>query len=121
MTFGGRDGDGLWEKIGNTGADEAARLTGLALDAGINFFDTADVYAGGESERILGKGAAERGARTSLLREQGARAASRPGPQRTSAFRAAHHGVLDGLAAPARHGLDRPLPVPHAGPADADR
>src|SRR6185503_1899412 len=30
-------------------------LVGRALDAGINFFNSADVYAGGESERILGK------------------------------------------------------------------
>ena len=53
MTFGGASG--IWEKIGNTAQQEAARLIGLALDAGINFFDTADVYAEGESERILGQ------------------------------------------------------------------
>jgi aryl-alcohol dehydrogenase-like predicted oxidoreductase len=53
MTFGGSSG--IWEKIGNTAQDEATRLVGIALDAGINFFDTADVYAEGESERILGK------------------------------------------------------------------
>jgi aryl-alcohol dehydrogenase-like predicted oxidoreductase len=53
MTFGGSSG--IWEKIGNTAQDEATRLVGIAVDAGINFFDTADVYAEGESERILGK------------------------------------------------------------------
>jgi len=53
MTFGG--GPGIWEKIGNTAQDEADRLVGVALDAGINFFDTADVYSEGASERILGK------------------------------------------------------------------
>jgi aryl-alcohol dehydrogenase-like predicted oxidoreductase len=52
MTFGGR-GE-LWGKIGNTGQAEADRLVGLALESGINFFDTADVYSEGESERILG-------------------------------------------------------------------
>jgi aryl-alcohol dehydrogenase-like predicted oxidoreductase len=38
------------------GADaaESARILGASLDAGINFVDCADVYAGGESERILG-------------------------------------------------------------------
>jgi aryl-alcohol dehydrogenase-like predicted oxidoreductase len=37
--------------------DEAAAdaLVGRALDAGVNFFDTADAYAGGESEALLGK------------------------------------------------------------------
>jgi aryl-alcohol dehydrogenase-like predicted oxidoreductase len=38
-------------KVGAALADE---LVGRALDAGINFFDTADVYADGESERLLG-------------------------------------------------------------------
>lgn len=33
---------------------EADAMVGRALDAGVNFFDTADVYSGGESERMLG-------------------------------------------------------------------
>lgn len=53
MTFGGKGG--LWGKIGNTAQQDADRLVALALDAGINFFDTADIYSEGESERILGK------------------------------------------------------------------
>jgi aryl-alcohol dehydrogenase-like predicted oxidoreductase len=53
MTFGGKSG--IWEKIGNTEQQEADHLVGVALDAGVNFFDTADVYADGDSERILGK------------------------------------------------------------------
>jgi aryl-alcohol dehydrogenase-like predicted oxidoreductase len=36
------------------GADLADQLVGRALDAGVNFFDTADVYADGESETLLG-------------------------------------------------------------------
>ena len=35
-------------------ADEAARVVHAALDAGINFFDTADVYGDGRSEEMLG-------------------------------------------------------------------
>ncbi|PJN95059.1 aldo/keto reductase [Amaricoccus sp. HAR-UPW-R2A-40] len=53
MTFGGSDG--IWGQIGQLGQDEADRLVRTALDAGINFIDTANVYAGGESERILGQ------------------------------------------------------------------
>lgn len=34
---------------------ESLRLLGRALDAGVNFFDTANVYSAGESERVLGK------------------------------------------------------------------
>lgn len=38
-----------------TDAAESARIVDAALDAGINMIDVADVYAGGESERILGE------------------------------------------------------------------
>ncbi len=53
MTFtaGNRDMASIY-KVGATLADE---LVGRALDAGINFFDTADQYAGGESETLLGQ------------------------------------------------------------------
>ena len=40
--------------IYKVGADLAGELVGRAIDAGINFFDTADGYAGGESEAMLG-------------------------------------------------------------------
>src|SRR5215469_17112565 len=43
---------GAW---GNTDHDESVRIIHKALDAGINFVDTADVYSGGESEEIVGK------------------------------------------------------------------
>ena len=53
MTFGG--GEGMWQKIGQVQQDEADGLVKAALDAGINFIDTANVYAGGLSEQILGQ------------------------------------------------------------------
>lgn len=53
MTFGGSSG--LWGQIGNLQQAEAERLIGQAIDAGINFIDTADVYAGGRSEEITGQ------------------------------------------------------------------
>jgi aryl-alcohol dehydrogenase-like predicted oxidoreductase len=43
---------GAW---GNTDHDEAIRIIHRALDAGINFIDTADVYGAGESEQIVGR------------------------------------------------------------------
>jgi aryl-alcohol dehydrogenase-like predicted oxidoreductase len=43
---------GAW---GNRDHDESIRIIHHALDAGVNFVDTADVYAGGESEEIVGK------------------------------------------------------------------
>ncbi|MGV3572571.1 MAG: aldo/keto reductase [Ramlibacter sp.] len=53
MTFGGSEG--MWGKIGTLQQGDAERLVGQALDAGINFIDTADVYAGGASEQITGQ------------------------------------------------------------------
>lgn len=41
--------------IAKTDAADAATMVGRAIDAGINFFDTADVYADGESETLLGQ------------------------------------------------------------------
>ena len=43
---------GAW---GNTDHDDSVRIIHRALDAGINFVDTADVYSAGESEEIVGK------------------------------------------------------------------
>ena len=51
MTFGG---DGIWKGIGGLCQKDAEVLIGLAVDAGINLIDTADVYAAGESEIIVG-------------------------------------------------------------------
>ncbi|HWF74486.1 MAG TPA: aldo/keto reductase [Solirubrobacteraceae bacterium] len=45
---------------GNTDHDESIRIIHRALDAGINFIDTADVYSRGESEEIVGKALAGR-------------------------------------------------------------
>jgi aryl-alcohol dehydrogenase-like predicted oxidoreductase len=47
---------GAW---GNTDHDECVRIIHRALDAGVNFIDTADVYARGESEEIVGKALAD--------------------------------------------------------------
>lgn len=53
MTFGG--GTGIWSQIGELQQADAERLVGQAIDAGINFIDTADIYAGGISEQITGQ------------------------------------------------------------------
>jgi aryl-alcohol dehydrogenase-like predicted oxidoreductase len=53
MTFGGQ-GE-MWQHIGRLQQDEVDALVRTALDAGINFIDTADVYSEGQSERLLGQ------------------------------------------------------------------
>jgi aryl-alcohol dehydrogenase-like predicted oxidoreductase len=54
MTFGGANG-GMWQAIGRLGQQESLALVSAALDAGVNFIDTADVYSEGESERLVGQ------------------------------------------------------------------
>jgi aryl-alcohol dehydrogenase-like predicted oxidoreductase len=62
-TFGGR-GE-FFAAWGNSDVAEATRLVDICLEAGVNFFDTADVYSQGASEEILGKAIA--GRRSSVL------------------------------------------------------
>jgi len=45
----------MFGRWGNTDVDECERIIHAALDAGVNFVDTADVYAQGESEEIVGR------------------------------------------------------------------
>ncbi|SHM15438.1 aldo/keto reductase [Chitinophaga sp. CF418] len=52
-TFGGSNE--FFKAWGSTQAEEATRLVNLCLDAGVNLFDTADIYSDGLSEEILGK------------------------------------------------------------------
>jgi aryl-alcohol dehydrogenase-like predicted oxidoreductase len=57
-TFGG--GNEFFKHWGNTGVPEATRLLDICLDAGLNMFDSADVYSDGLAEEILGKAIAGR-------------------------------------------------------------
>lgn len=52
-TFGGTND--FFKKWGATDVQEASRMIDVCLDAGVNFFDTADVYSQGSSEEILGQ------------------------------------------------------------------
>jgi len=52
-TFGGKGQ--LFGSWGNTDVAEASRLVDICLDAGLNLFDSADVYSGGMAESILGE------------------------------------------------------------------
>src|SRR6202790_1388772 len=59
MQFGGK------MNMGNLGQEDTTRMVRLALDRGINFIDTADVYSLGESETLVGN--ALRGVRTEIV------------------------------------------------------
>lgn len=57
-TFGGT-GE-LFTAFGTSGVEEATRLVDICLDAGLNMFDSADIYSAGNAEVILGKAIAGR-------------------------------------------------------------
>ena len=57
-TFGGTTD--FFKAWGETDVREATRLVDIALDAGVNLFDSADVYSNGRAEEILGQAIAGR-------------------------------------------------------------
>ena len=52
MTLGG---EGRFAAMGNVQVDEARRLIEICIEAGVNLFDTADIYSFGKSEEVLGQ------------------------------------------------------------------
>jgi len=82
MTFGG---DSSFSKVGATDLDGARRQVDLCIEAGVNLFDTANIYSHGASEEILGK--ALEGRRNDVLVATKARMLMRDGPNEGGASR----------------------------------
>ncbi|MFE4971055.1 aldo/keto reductase [Kitasatospora sp. NPDC056651] len=57
----------MFGAIGNPDHDDCARIIGAAIDRGVNFIDTADIYSAGESEEIVGRTLASRGDRDDIV------------------------------------------------------
>jgi aryl-alcohol dehydrogenase-like predicted oxidoreductase len=91
-TFGGSNE--FFSGWGNSGVAEATRLVSIALEAGVNLFDTADVYSNGDSETILGQ--AIKGRRDQVLLSTKATFRMGDGPNDVGSSR--HHLVqaIDG-------------------------
>src|SRR3954469_16321057 len=83
MTFGGRGQ--MWETIGGLDQPAVDAIVHRALDAGINFIDTADVYSAGESETMVGKAIA--GRRQDIVLATKVRGRSGPGPNQVGLSR----------------------------------
>ena len=75
-TFGGKNE--FFRAWGATEVEEATQLVDISLEAGLNMFDSADVYSSGFSEEILGK--AIKGRRDQVLLST--KATFRSGPDR---------------------------------------
>jgi len=94
MTFGGQ---GIYSAIGTTAQTEADRLVAACLDAGVNFFDTADTYSMGLAEEILGKALGAR--RKDVVLATKVRGRVGPGPNQVGLSRG---HILDGIDASLR-------------------
>ena len=99
----------------------AARSSEQALEAGINFFDTANVYSAGSSEEITGRALRDFARRDDIVIATKVHGRMRPGPNGAGLSRKAIMTEIDAQPAAARHRLRRPLPDPPLGPAHADR
>ena len=84
MSFGGR---GQFRNVGEVDLDGARRQIAMAIDAGVNLIDTADIYSTGASEEIIGE--ALKGRRDEVLLATKARFAMGPGPNDAGLSR--HH------------------------------
>jgi aryl-alcohol dehydrogenase-like predicted oxidoreductase len=103
MTFGGTDG--IWGQVGKLGQEDADALVKAAVDEGINLFDTADVYANGRSEEILGQSLRNLGvARDDLIIATKVASAMGEGPNRRGASRI--HVLSEARASLKRLGVD---------------
>jgi aryl-alcohol dehydrogenase-like predicted oxidoreductase len=115
-TFGG-SGE-FFRAWGSAGVAEATRLVDICLEAGVNLFDTADIYSNGMSEEILGKAVA--GRRSSVLISTKGTFRNGPGPNDSGSSR---HHLIDAVHASLKrlgtdyidiyqlHGFDVATPV----------
>lgn len=81
FTFGGV---GPFARVGNTGVDEARRLVDLAIDHGVNLFDTANMYSSGVAEEIVGEVMAGRRDRVLITSKARMRVGTGPNDEGTS-------------------------------------
>jgi aryl-alcohol dehydrogenase-like predicted oxidoreductase len=99
-TFG--DGTEFVNAWGATGVKDATRIVDICLEAGVNMFDTADVYAAGRSEEVLGKAIAGRRAQTIIA----TKASFRTGPGENDLGNSRHHLISACEASLRRLGTD---------------
>ena len=109
-TFGGAND--FFKSWGSTQDKEAAHLIDICMEAGCNFFDTADIYSDGHSESVLGKAIAHlrRDRRPPL--HQGHLPRLQPRPQQRRLLPLPPHPGPRRLPQAPQHRLRRRLPPP---------
>lgn len=118
MTYGGK---GFWAVIGKLGLDAVAGQLKTALDRGVNFLDTADVYHEGESEKLVGEAIAKLGLdRSQLVIATKVRGRAGPGPNQVGLSRKHIMDSIDGSLKRLKtdhvdlyqiHGVDSATPI----------
>lgn len=119
MTFG--SGEGMWRHIAGLDQQSADRIVARALDAGVNFLDTADIYSDGRSEEVTGRAMKNSGrARTDVVLATKVYNPTGKGPNDRGASRG---HIMDGVKASLKrlgtdyidlyqiHGIDQVTPV----------
>ena len=104
----------MFGAVGNPDHDDCVRIVHTALDQGINFVDTADMYSAGESEQIVGK--ALRGRRDDVVLATKVHFPMGEGPNRGGNSRRWILKAVEESLRRLEHRLDRPLPDPPSRP-----
>ena len=94
MTFSG--GAGFWRAIGALDQASSTGLVGRAIEAGVNFFDTANVYSEGQSEVQLGQALRDMVKREDVIIATKVRGRMGPGPNAVGLSRG---HIMDQIAA----------------------
>jgi len=100
-TFGGGNNE-FFKAWGSSDVAEATRLVDICLEAGVNMFDTADVYSSGSSEEVLGKAIAGRRQQTIIA----TKGSFRTGPGPNDLGNSRHHLINACEASLRRLGTD---------------
>ena len=118
---------GSWITFGTTLDDRAARdCLACAYDHGINFFDSAEVYLGGEAERMLGRAIKALAGRATAIACRARRCTAPPTIMRQEAGRARRSRALAAstwsrlASRRCGAGVSGPVPVPSTGPGHVD-
>ncbi len=104
MTLGG---EGRFAAMGNVQVEEARRFVDICIDAGVNLFDTADMYSYGKSEEVLGQ--ALSGCRKEIVLATKVFMRLEPGTNKNGVSRRRIIAGLRRQPSPPPHGLHRPV------------
>ena len=122
MTFHGGSAGGLWRTIGTLDQAASTKLVARALEAGVNFIDTANVYSEGQSEVQVGQALRDLGVkREDVIIATKVRGADGTGTERRWPLARTYHGSDRRQPEAARARSCRSLPGPQLRPRHAAR